>query len=400
MKYKTLLKKLKEAILEGSIDNVEELALKLNVPESECIKALRECGVDIVNESVVDELCESVPSLDDNKRIVLEHIQREKSLKDIALEMEISELEVAGIIKKLKEDGYNILNVIKNGEAVAVNIGNDSLKKNNIYNIDNVKGDFTFLAISDTRLCSYYQQLGILNEIYMRAFEEGASFVLHMGDISEGIYKRDLLKDTIFMHDTYSQANYIAQNYPYIEGMPTYFITGEHDDTHISVSKENIGKLIAQDRKDMIYLGQSRAAVKVGNTNILMRHPKGKVAYTISYKSQRHINAMRSEDKVNIILNGHWCYMDEYVLRKINQYSVPSVVAQTPEMDFLDTPNTVGYYLVNVKLDEKGNFDKTTYRRVCYYETVKDEDYRRVKPLYLTSKSDEYKKVLSLRGGK
>ena len=49
-----------------------------------------------------------------------------------------------------------------------------------------------------------------------------------------------------------------------------------------------------------------------------MRHPKGKVAYTMSYKSQRHINAMRSEDKVNIVLNGHWCYMDEYVLRKIN----------------------------------------------------------------------------------
>ena len=125
-----------------------------------------------------------------------------------------------------------------------------------------------------------------------------------------------------------------------------------------------------------------------------MRHPKGKVAYTISYKSQRHIASLRSEDKVNIILNGHWCYMDEYIKRKIHQFSIPCLVAQTPEMDLNDIPNTVGAYLINVKLDKKGLFKKTTYRRICYYQTLKNEDYRRVKPLNIKKDSEEYKKLI------
>ena len=221
-------------------------------------------------------------------------------------------------------------------------------------------------------------------------------FALHLGDITEGVHTNNYLKDTIFAHDTYSQKEYTVGNYPYIDGFKTYFIIGEHDETHMKTESSNIGKLISNEREDMVYLGQRRAVVRAGNTNILMRHPKGKVAYTMSYKSQRHINAMRSEDKVNIVLNGHWCYMDEYVLRKINQFSIPSVVANTPEMDFLDTPNTVGAYLITVKLDEKGNFKKTTYRRICYYQTIK-EDYRRIKPLRLEKNTEEYEKILMLR---
>lgn len=398
MKKSEVLKLIKEEIKNGLPESVEELSIKLKVPEEECLEILNELGIDILNENVEDELNESAEiSLDNKKLTVLEYLKKERSIKYIAENMNIGVLEVSGIIKELKENGYNILHVVKNGEEVALNLGNESLKKQSFIEIPE-ENEFSFLAISDTRLCSYYQQLGILNEIYQRAFKEGAAFVLHAGDITEGIYKNDSLKDTIFAHDTFSQQEYVVNNYPYIEGFKTYFITGEHDDTHIKSSGENIGKLISQDRKDMIYLGQKRAVIKVGNTNILIRHPKGKVAYTMSYKSQRHINAMRSEDKVNIVLNGHWCYMDEYVLRKINQFSIPSIVANTPEMDFLDTPNTVGAYIINVKLDEKGNFLKTTYRRICYYETIK-EDYRRVKQLKIEKQMPEYEKLLILRKG-
>ena len=77
----------------------------------------------------------------------------------------------------------------------------------------------------------------------------------------------------------------------------------------------------------------------------------------VGYRSTRTV---RSEDKVNIILNGHWCVMDSYERRKINQFSVPSIVAQTPEMDYNEFTNTVGAYLITVKLDEKGKFKKTT----------------------------------------
>lgn len=395
MRKSDVLKIIKKEVQNG-IDNVEDLAFKLKISMEECAKLLEEVGIDILNESVNDELNEgNLDTLDTKKQKVLNYLKKETSINAIAEDMNISVYEVSGIIKELKGEGYNILHIIKNNEEVALNLGNESLRKQSFLELP-VEGEFAFLALSDTRLCSYYEQMSILKEIYLRAFKEGALFALHLGDITEGVHTNNYLKDTIFAHDTYSQKEYTVGNYPYIDGFKTYFIIGEHDETHMKTESSNIGKLISNEREDMVYLGQRRAVVRAGNTNILMRHPKGKVAYTMSYKSQRHINAMRSEDKVNIVLNGHWCYMDEYVLRKVNQFSIPSVVANTPEMDFLDTPNTVGAYLITVKLDEKGNFKKTTYRRICYYQTIK-EDYRRIKPLRLEKNTEEYEKILMLR---
>lgn len=389
MKKSILLKQIKEEI-ENGIETVEDLALKLNISVEECKQLLEECEIETFSENI-DEL----NNIDYKKQKILNYLKKETSINVISEELKISPYEVSGIIKELKDDGYNILHIIKNGEERAINLGNESLRKKSFIELP-INGEFKFLALSDTRLCSHYQQMSILKEIYLRAFKEGALFALHLGDITEGLHTNNYLKDTIFAHDTISQKNYVVENYPFIEGFNTYFIIGEHDVTHMKEENTNIGKLIASERKDLIYLGQKRAVVKAGNTNILMRHPKGKVAYTMSYKSQRHINAMRSEDKVNIVLNGHWCYMDEYVLRKINQYSIPSVVANTPEMDFLDTPNTVGAYIITVKLDEKGNFKKTTYRRICYYQTIK-EDYRRIKPLKIEKNTNDYEKLLVLR---
>lgn len=391
MKKSILLKQIKEEI-ENGIESVEDLASKLNISVEECKQLLDECGIETFNENI-DEL----NNIDSKKQKILNYLRKETSINVISDDLKISPYEVSGIIKELKDDGYNILHIIKNGEERALNLGNESLRKKSFIELP-VNGEFKFLALSDTRLCSHYQQMSILKEIYLRAFKEGALFALHLGDITEGLHTNNYLKDTIFAYDTISQKNYTVENYPFIEGFNTYFIIGEHDETHLKEENTNIGKLIASERKDLIYLGQKRAVVKAGNTNILMRHPKGKVAYTMSYKSQRHINAMRSEDKVNIVLNGHWCYMDEYVLRKINQYSIPSVVANTPEMDFLDTPNTVGAYIISVKLDEKGNFKKTTYRRICYYQTVK-EDFRRIKPLKIEKNTNDYEKLLVLRNG-
>lgn len=392
---KLLLNRIKKIIEETSDIDTQTLADKLNITNDECIELLNNLGIDIINENINDELkeCEELITDDDKKKKIFELIKKEISINKISEITSLSELEIAGIINELKESGYNILNVIKNNENIVINLGNESLRKNYIHNIPDINEDFTFLAISDTRLCSYYQQLGILNEIYKIAFSSGAKFVLHCGDITEGIYKNKMFKDTIFAHDTFAQKEYVINNYPFIEDFNTYFLTGDKDATLNRESTENIGKLIANDRKDLIYLGQNRAIVKVGNTNILMRHPKGKVAYTISYKSQRHIASLRSEDKVNIILNGHWCYMDEYIKRRIHQFSIPCLVAQTPEMDLNDIPNTVGAYLINVKLDKKGLFKKTTYRRICYYQTLKNEDYRRVKPLNIKKDSEEYKKL-------
>ena len=56
--------------------------------------------------------------------------------------------------------------------------------------------------------------------------------------------------DTLFAQDEAEQRDYIINNYPYIEGLTTYFITGEHDQTHLTKDKVDIGKNIDKERED------------------------------------------------------------------------------------------------------------------------------------------------------
>ena len=70
-------------------------------------------------------------------------------------------------------------------------------------------------------------------------------------------------------------------------------------------------------------------------------------AKTISLKPQDAISAMRSEEKVDIILVGHILVDQQFVEREMHEISVPSLVATTPRIRSNAIPHNVGYILLN-----------------------------------------------------
>ena len=100
MKKSDILKIIKKEVQNG-IDNVEDLAFKLKISMEECAKLLEEVGIDILNESVNDELNEgNLDTLDTKKQKVLNYLKKETSINAIAEDMNISVYEVSGIMKK------------------------------------------------------------------------------------------------------------------------------------------------------------------------------------------------------------------------------------------------------------------------------------------------------------
>ena len=316
---------------------------------------------------------------------IKELTEKEISLSEVSRILEINEFEVLGLLRELRQDGINIGIQKKDDDIYLFNHGERELNKDNRYQFyTDEDNEFKFVAISDTRLGSKYQQLTILNDIYLKAYEMGYRNVILCGNISEGLFPvTNTYSDTNFLADTLEQVDYITQYYPYVEGMKTYFITGTRDEKHLKSNKINIGKRISDLREDMVYLGHTSCNVEIDKVNMLVFSPKLEKTYTVSYRPQQQVDSFRSEDKPDIILYGGLLQMEKMTYRSVKCISVPSVCATTKEMSDKRYSNTVGAWYVTVATDKYGNLENVRAIDSVYYRTNKD-DYTKRKVLKIS----------------
>lgn len=310
-------------------------------------------------------------------------LSHECSLESLVNDLEISELSVLGMIKELKNDGENVTITQRKDGIYIENFGDIKSYNHNIETIFNNDSVVKILLISDTRLCSKFSQLSILNNLYKIAYEMGVRYVFHLGDIVEGIYfgKYKKYNQLILHHNPDTQAMYVKKNYPYINGMTTYFLTGEHDLSFLKTKdKEDIGEKIANLREDLIYLGQESCTVFLEGDNgkpikIDLRHPLGNIPYTVSYKPQRILDAMRGEERPDIINFGHFLVHDTFIHHDVLVNQVPSLCATTPEMLNKGTNNIVGATILTLYLDKKNRITKTE-KMFLNYRIIIPDDYK------------------------
>lgn len=311
--------------------------------------------------------------------------EKEISLSDVSNYLKMSQFEVLGLLREIRQNGINIGVRKKDDDIYLFNYGERELNEDNRYQFyTDENNEFKFVAISDTRFGSKYQQLTILNDIYMKAYEMGYNNVILCGNISEGLFPvTNMYSDTNFLADSLEQVDYICQYYPYIEGIKTYFITGIRDEKHLKNNKINLGRRISDIRKDMVYLGHTSCNVEIDKANMLVFSPKLEKTYTVSYRPQQQIDSFRSEDKPDILLYGGLLQMEKMTYRSVKCISVPSVCATTKEMSDKRYANTVGAWYITVATDKYGNLDSVRAIDSVYYKTNKD-DYTKRKVLRIS----------------
>ena len=213
----------------------------------------------------------------------------------------------------------------------------------------------------------------------------GYKNVIHLGNISEGLYSMtNVYSESNFLDDSLAQVDYIINYYPYIEGMKTYFITGQKDEKHLKNNKINIGKRISDVRDDMVYLGFTSCNIEIDKAKMLLFNPKLAKTYTVSYRPQQQIDSFRSEDKPDILLYGGLLQMEKFTYRNVECISVPSVCATTKEMSDKRYSNTIGAWYVTVQTNKYGYLMSVKAVDSVYYKTNKD-DYIKPKVLKLTN---------------
>lgn len=322
-------------------------------------------------------------NLDSLTKSVLKDLRKGISYNELLYKYSLSSLELDGLLEYLELKGHE-LNFQEEREENFIKLKSIHYVERNIKpSIDELE-HIKLMIVSDTHMGNVLEQRTLINKVYQEAYRRGITTVLHCGDITDGDYrnKRPNHPYDLFAQGATQQLVNVVANYPKIDGITTYFITGNHDETHFLNGGFKMGQAIAERRDDLIFLSPNQAMFYAGKARvpILIRHPGGGCSKALSYKPQEAINKINEKNKPKVLLMGHfhksYCmyYNDIYALL------VPCLIDQTEFMKINDLQNVVGAVFLDLYVDKKGNIEYFNYDEVRY----SDKDI--IKNDYLTSK--------------
>ena len=181
---------------------------------------------------------------------------------------------------------------------------------------------------SDAHLGSNFERLDVLNMLYDNFKDEGISLVLNGGNWIEGEARFN--KTEIHTHGLGRQLAYAVQNYPFREGIETWFVSGDdHEGWYNQREGVNTGDLFQMYREqvgmfDLKHIGYVEADIELNDGKFenelwcRVMHPGGGSAYAISYAKQKIIESLQPGEKPNILFLGHYHKMDYSLVRGVH----------------------------------------------------------------------------------
>ena len=292
----------------------------------------------------------------DNEQRLLGAIKNKRCLTYLNYRLGIKEDEILSIAMRLQLNGYNVR--VWN-EANEVWLHNVPILETGDAQIKNLKTSSTIkiAVLGDTHLGNKCEALEQLKTFYEYAYSKGVREFYHVGDISDGYYKnRDgsiYEQHSIGFQD---QLDYIAKVYPKLKDSVTYFITGNHDATHINNGGANIGLCLERIRDDLVYLGHGFAKVWLTDTlDMNLFHPNDGISQVLSYKAQKIVDNATGQRKAKIMCIGHYHKMNYSYYKDTHAFLVPSFEWQTNFMSNNNLLSIVGGYVLTIHVDNDGN---------------------------------------------
>lgn len=279
-----------------------------------------------------------------------EYLTKKKSayVNKVCEDLELQEYEVYGLVELMKNQGY--LYDIFDGKIVKTK----PIKESGLYKVPNDLDHLKLLLISDTHLGSIYDRLDILRYLYDEADRKGINYVLHSGDLTEGLSGRPQQLYELKENSYTGQRDYVIDKYPKGD-IPTYLIAGNHDLWWIRQCGADICKDISNNRDDFIYLGSDCEDLKIGKLRIRLYHGTGGNAYAKSYKLQKYLDSIPAEERPHILQTGHIHQAFFMKQGNTNCFQTSCLQDQTPYCRSKGLSNDKSCWWVDVYMDDKGN---------------------------------------------
>jgi transposase-like protein len=175
---------------------------------------------------------------------------------------------------------------------------------------------FKFGVTSDNHLCSKYERLDVLNDLYDEFERAGVDRAFNAGNWVDGECRFN--KHELLAHGMDGQLAYLAKHFPQRPGITTYAVAGDdHEGWWAQREGIDIGRRAEQTmrehgRDDWVNLGYMEAHVKLVNANtgkfsiLAVVHPGGGSAYALSYAIQKIIESLDGGEKPAVGIYGHY----------------------------------------------------------------------------------------------
>lgn len=302
-------------------------------------------------------------SLDDITSSEMEKMRKDvKKLNDIQKELDRLKgdeyYKVAKDLEKRKLTPQEIKGVISSLEK-----GNPNVQKN--YSIG--KSSAKFGVIGDTHFGNNAYDAGLMKLAAKEFTKQGVDFVIHTGDICDGVYyshrPTQIYESSVLGGD--AQMKLAVKELSQIK-QPLYFITGNHEyNTFMRSSGIELGfhieKMLKEQGNKAYFLGNAEGDIKLKNGAVVRAlHPDGGTAYAISYKSQKIVESFEGGKKPNVLLIGHFHKAEYIFYRNVHTFQTGTFEGQTKFMKGKGIPAHKGFWIVDVKGKSGGQVDSIT----------------------------------------
>jgi hypothetical protein len=221
---------------------------------------------------------------------------------------------------------------------------------------------FKFGVSSDQHLCSKYERLDVLNDLYDWFEEQEVDRVLNAGNWIDG----DDLKN---QHDVAvwgfePQVDYLVAHYPQRRGIATYAVWGEdHEGWYSRREALDVGRFVERrfrdsGRSDWHDLGFMEAGLTLQNANsgavappLVVMHPGGGSSYAVSYRPQKIVESLQGGEKPSVLLIGHYHKLSFNLFRSIWCIQCGCTQDQTPFMRKKGLEAHMGGLVVTLRQD-------------------------------------------------
>ena len=259
---------------------------------------------------------------------ILKLINEDKSLKEIASILGMSEKQLYVRIRQIINYGYSLNPIYTSDSDIYYKINTKEIDKP----VDNqltlkVPSDLKQLrciAISDLHLGNVKANIDLLKRVYDYATKNDIRTIFNCGDFVEGVHT----SDKKHLSTIYDQIEYVIDKHPYDKNINSFVIFGNHDYHAFYHNGLDISKKISNSRHDIVSLGFGQGIVNIKKEKILLQHELCAV------------NLPKLEDDIKLALVGHGHMMKTKVYNNL-LLCLPSLSYVCPDKTKENIPSFV-----------------------------------------------------------
>lgn len=228
--------------------------------------------------------------MDEITKKVINLLFKNKTIKQIAKELNISEKETFINIRKIISFGKQIKPVYYYDSSIRYEKG--ILEPNKVeIKLNNNDKMFRCLVVSDLHIGNKKADISLMNYVYEYASKNGINNILNCGDFIEGVYTSGSKN----IKSVEEQIETIIKYHPYDKNINVFAVLGNHDFHYFYYDKLDVGKIINNERYDINSIGYGKGIIKIESDNILLSHKIGK----------RNMPKINDAHKIELIGHGH-----------------------------------------------------------------------------------------------